>query len=61
MSKPKAYNNNCLQEMLLVKEHLEDERNFALKQKNWPRVTVYRQKLKHCQNRIVSLQLKIAS
>ena len=61
MPKSKAYDRDCLEEMLLVKEHLEDERNFAMKAKNWPRVTVYRQKLKHCQNRIVSLQLKIAN
>jgi hypothetical protein len=56
MSKAKAYDHNDIQEMLLVKEHLLEERNFAMRQKNWPRVTVYRQKLKHCENRIASLR-----
>ena len=47
-----------LEEMLLVKEHLQQERNFAITACNWPRVSVMRQKIKHCDNIIAKLRCK---
>jgi hypothetical protein len=52
-----AYDPKSLEEMTQVREYLKGERNFAIKCSDWPRVAVYKQKLKHCENLLTSLRL----
>jgi hypothetical protein len=52
------FDPNDLAEMLLVKEHFIDERNFAMSMRDWPKVSVIRQKLKHVENRIASIRFQ---
>lgn len=52
-----AYDPQSLEEMLLVEQYLKDERNFAIKSEDWPRVSLFKEKLRVCNRRIVSLRL----
>lgn len=40
------------------RKYCEEERNFALTIKDWPRVTVFRNKMKICDEKIASIRLK---
>jgi len=52
-----AYNPEDLDEMLLVEQMLKQEVNFAISIKDWPRVSVFKRKLKVCGQKIVNLRL----
>jgi hypothetical protein len=51
--------NERLVNLREIKQYLLEERNFAIRQKDWPRVTVFRQKLRqHSEQVAMVLHMK---